>query len=191
VHFFIGGVWKEASASYLAPECFVNEIVARRAGHLTARSFIWVNKNMPNPLEPPSAAPPSAAAPEPAPASAHSSTGLPGNVAAALACFPLVGGIIFYVLEKRDRFVRFYALQSIIFGAAWFLFNMISWVVFHILESIPVLGRALVVVWGLAVAFVHLAFLVVMIIAIVKAFSGIRWDIPYIGPVARKQVDDL
>ena len=38
------------------------------------------------------------------------STGLPSNVAAALACFPLIGGIIFYILEKRDGFVRFYAM---------------------------------------------------------------------------------
>jgi uncharacterized membrane protein len=23
----------------------------------------------------------------------------------------------------------------------------------------------------------------------VKAFSGVRWDIPYVGPIARKQVE--
>jgi uncharacterized membrane protein len=34
-----------------------------------------------------------------------------------------------------------------------------------------------------------LAFLVIMIITIVKAFMGVRWDIPYIGPIARKQVE--
>jgi uncharacterized membrane protein len=32
-------------------------------------------------------------------------------------------------------------------------------------------------------------FLVIMIITIVKAFTGVRWDIPYIGPVARRQVE--
>jgi len=30
---------------------------------------------------------------------------------------------------------------------------------------------------------------VIMIITMVKAFTGVRWDIPYIGPVARKQVE--
>nr|MDQ2660134.1 hypothetical protein [Verrucomicrobiota bacterium] len=54
-----------------------------------------------------------------------STTGLPSNVAAALACIPLIGGIIFYVLEKRDAFVRFYAMQSIIFGGAWVIFSII------------------------------------------------------------------
>jgi uncharacterized membrane protein len=29
----------------------------------------------------------------------------------------------------------------------------------------------------------------VLIIAIVKAFSGVRWDIPWIGPTARKQTN--
>ena len=42
-------------------------------------------------------------------------------MAAALACIPLIGGIIFYIVEKHDAFVRFYAMQSIIFGGAWLL----------------------------------------------------------------------
>ena len=28
-----------------------------------------------------------------------------------------------------------------------------------------------------------------LIITIVKAFTGVRWDIPYIGPIARRQVE--
>ena len=36
------------------------------------------------------------------------------------------GGLIFYILEKQDQFVRFYAMQSIIFGGIWFLFNIVS-----------------------------------------------------------------
>ena len=115
------------------------------------------------------------------------STGLPSNVAAALACFPLIGGIIFYILEKRDGFVRFYAMQSIIFGGAWLLFNIVSRILFLILWSIPAIGGILVFFWGIIQALVHIAFLVVWIVATVKAFTGVRWDIPYIGPVARRQ----
>src|SRR5205814_17384 len=119
-----------------------------------------------------------------------SSTGLPSNVAAALACFPLIGGIIFYLLEKRDSFVRFYAMQSIIFGAAWLLFNILSSILHAILWSIPAVGGFLGALWTFIAACVHLALFVIMIIAMVKAFSGAHWDIPYIGPVARKQVGD-
>jgi len=79
---------------------------------------------MPDPTEP-SQPPPPPPSPEPEPSGASTSTGLPSNVAAAIACIPLIGGIIFYILEKRDSFVRFYAMQSIIFGCAWFLFNIV------------------------------------------------------------------
>ncbi|MBA2585558.1 MAG: hypothetical protein H0U99_03640 [Chthoniobacterales bacterium] len=126
--------------------------------------------------------------PEPAPASTANSTGLPSNVAAALACIPLIGGIIFYILEKRDSFVRFYAMQSIIFGGAWVVFDIISKIVFSVFGSIPAVGGLLVVLWALAAALVHIAFLVVLVIAMVKAFTGVRWDIPYVGPIARQQV---
>ena len=123
--------------------------------------------------------------------SAPTSTGLPSNVAAALACFPLIGGIIFYVLEKRDSFVRFYAMQSIIFGAAWFLFNIVSSIIHGIFWAIPGIGPLFAGLWLFVSALVQLAFLIVLIIAIVKAFSGVRWDIPWVGPMARKQVDRL
>src|SRR6185369_15031966 len=81
--------------------------------------------------EPTPAPPPSGPGPELGPKS--TSTGLPSNVAAALACIPLIGGIIFYIVEKHDSFVRFYAMQSIIFGGAWLLFNIVSKILFMIL----------------------------------------------------------
>jgi uncharacterized membrane protein len=148
---------------------------------------------MPDPVDPipPASAPspPPPPVPEPESSATSGTTGLPSNVAAALACFPLIGGVIFYILEKRDNFVRFYAMQSILFGAAWLLFNIVSKIVFAIFSSIPAIGGLLFFLWAVLQAIVHLAFLVVMIIAIVKAFSGVRWDIPYIGPIARKQID--
>ena len=118
------------------------------------------------------------------------STGLPSNVAAALACIPLVGGLIFYILEKHDQFVRFYAMQSIIFGGAWFLFNIVSMVVHLIFGSVPAIGVILSLLWGLIAMLVHLAFLIVWIIATVKAFTNVRWDIPFVGPIARKQMGE-
>src|SRR5213080_813575 len=142
---------------------------------------------MPDPVDPTQPTPPSS--PEPELRTTSTSTGLPSNVAAAIACIPLIGGIIFYILEKKDSFVRFYAMQSIIFGCAWFLFNIVSAVVHAVFGAIPGIGGILVFFWAIIAALVHLAFLVVMIIVIVKAFTGVRWDIPYIGPIARKQVE--
>ncbi len=141
---------------------------------------------MPEPTDSSQTPPPP---PSPEPETSATSTGLPSNVAAAIACIPLIGGIIFYILEKRDSFVRFYAMQSIIFGCAWFLFNIVSAVVHAVFGAIPGIGGVLVFFWAIIAALVHLAFLVIMIITIVKAFTGVRWDIPYIGPIARKQVE--
>jgi uncharacterized membrane protein len=146
---------------------------------------------MPDPVDPTDpVAPTPPPLGQPDPTARPTSTGLPSNVAAALACFPLVGGIIFYILEKRDGFVRFYAMQSIIFGAAWFLFNILSSIMHGILWTMPGIGPLLAGLWALVSALVQIAFLIVLIVAIVKAFSGVRWDIPWVGPVARKQTNE-
>jgi uncharacterized membrane protein len=130
-------------------------------------------------------------APPPPPSdSGPKSTGLPSNIAAALACIPLVGGIVFFILEKRDPFVRFYSMQSIVFGLAWFLFNVVSAIVHAIFGAIPGIGGILVFFWAIIAAIVHIGFVVLWIIATVKAFTGVRWEIPYIGPMARKQAGE-
>src|ERR1022692_4714971 len=142
---------------------------------------------MPDPVDP--SQPPPVPSPESAPSSDPSSMDLPPNVAAAIACLPLIGGIIFYILEKRNSFVRFYAMQSIIFGGAWFLFNVVSAVIHAVFGAIPAIGGILVFFWAIIAALIHIAFIVFWIIATVKAFTGVRWDIPYVGPIARKQVE--
>jgi uncharacterized membrane protein len=143
---------------------------------------------MPDPIDQSQPPPPPPPSPEPG-GTKSPSTGLPSNVAAAIACIPLIGGIIFYILEKRDSFVRFYAMQSIIFGIAWIIFDVISKILFAVFGSIPAIGGILVFFWAIIAALIHIAFLVVWIIAMVKAFTNVRWEIPYIGPIARKQVE--
>jgi len=137
--------------------------------------------------EPTPPPPPPSAGPELGPKS--TSTGLPSNVAAAVACIPLIGGVVFYIVEKHDGFVRFYAMQSIIFGGAWLLFNIASSVVHAVFGAIPGIGGLLVFFWAIIAALIQIAFLVVWIVATIKAFTAVRWDIPYIGPMARKQVE--
>jgi uncharacterized membrane protein len=139
------------------------------------------------PDDPSAPPPPPAAEPEP---SRPTTTGLPSNIAAAIASLPLIGGIIFYILEKHDSFVRFYAMQSIIYGGAWFLFSFVWKVIIAILNPIPFVGWIIAIPLWIIWAVVHIAFLVIMIIAIVKALTGVRWEIPYVGPIARKQVGE-
>jgi uncharacterized membrane protein len=142
---------------------------------------------MPDPVDPTQPPPPSS--PEPEIKTTSTSTGLPSNAAAAIACIPLIGGIIFYILEKRDNFVRFYAMQSIILGGAWILFVIVYSIAHAILTPIPVVGLLFSIILWIVWALVGVAFLVAFIVTVVKALNGVRWDIPYIGPIARKQVE--
>ena len=145
---------------------------------------------MPDPTDP-SQPPPSPPSPGPETSAASTSTGLPSNVAAAIACVPLIGGIIFYILEKRDSFVRFYAMQSIIFGIAWILISIGCALVSGLLGAIPieVIANILQGLWNMVTWLIYIGLFVIVIVAVVRALGGVRWDIPYVGPIARKQVE--
>jgi uncharacterized membrane protein len=142
---------------------------------------------MPDPLDP-SPPPPPAPIPEPSPGVEPSSLDLPPNVAAAIACIPLIGGLIFYLLEKRNSFVRFYAMQSIIFGGAWFLLGIVLKIMMAVLLAVPVIGWFFAILLGILWVLGWLGFLVIFLITVIKAFTGQRWLIPYIGPLAEKQM---
>ena len=151
----------------------------RKHSVLTKQPFILCNYHMAD--EPP---------PPPPVSDLPKSTGLPSNIAAALACIPLIGGLVFYVLEKQDRFVRFYAMQSIILGGVYLLCWIVYSILAGILAPIPAIGFVFGIILTVAWALIRVAVLVLWIIATVKAFTGVRWDIPYIGPIARKQVGE-
>jgi uncharacterized membrane protein len=149
-------------------------------------------KHMSDPISPD---PVSANSPEPAVVQSPASgagTELQPNLAAALACFFSIlggmGGIIFLVLEKKNRFVRFYAMQSFLFGAVWFVLFIATWTVAAVLTKIPFLGWLFALVFGLAYLLIGLGFVAVWIITMVNAFNNKEWEIPYFGPIARKQL---
>jgi uncharacterized membrane protein len=101
------------------------------------------------------------------------SMGMEANVAAFLAyLFGVISGILFYVLEKENKFVRFSAMQSILFSAALFLAVIV-------LMFIPVVGWVLIPI-------VQIAAFVVWIILLVKSFKGEKFSLPVIGDIAQK-----
>jgi uncharacterized membrane protein len=137
---------------------------------------------------PPAATPPlgsSASTPLTAPLGS-TSTGLEPNVAAGLSTLvTFITGIICLLLEKRDAYVRFWAMQSIVFGVAWFAVAIVFSVIHVVLHAI---FWPLAVLWGLFSAVVQLAFLIVWIVMIIQAFSGKEWNIPFLGKIAREQL---
>ena len=136
---------------------------------------------MPELIEPVTPRPPVEEATAPAP--------LPPNVAACLACvFPLIGGLIFLNIEKKNGFVRFYAMQSLYFGGASFVAYVVLQIVWSIIARVPIIGAILG--WALSMVWVALAlcWVAIYLITIVKSISGREWEIPYLGKLAREQL---
>jgi uncharacterized membrane protein len=93
-----------------------------------------------------------------------SSTGMEPNVAAGIACIMWLTGLIFFLIEKDSKFVKFYGFQSLVFGLT------------GVLCAIPFLG------WAYSVVF-----LVVWIMQLINAFQGKIFRIPVIGNIAANQ----
>jgi uncharacterized membrane protein len=110
---------------------------------------------------------------------AKTSTGLEENVAGLLSY--LVGwitGIIFFVLEKDNKFVRFHAMQSIVvFG-----FITVVQIILGILSLIPYAGIAFSIISWL----VWILTLVLWIILMVNAGQGKKLKLAVAGNIAEK-----
>lgn len=103
------------------------------------------------------------------------SLGLTPNVAAALSyVFGFISGIIIFMMEKENRFIRFHAMQSIFLSAIFFVLTVI-------LDFIPFIG------W-VVIQLLSLVFIICWIIAIIKAAQGVYFKIPLIGDLADKQI---
>jgi uncharacterized membrane protein len=115
--------------------------------------------------------------------------GVPPNVAGCLACvFPLVGGLVFLSIEKKNAFVRYYAMQSVYFGGASFVAYVVLHIVWWIMAKVPFVGGLLSLIFSTVWMFVALLWVAVYLILIVKAISGKEWEIPYVGALARRQL---
>ena len=116
-------------------------------------------------------------------------SGLTPNVAAGLSVLlTIFTGLIFLFLEKRSRYVRYWAMQAVFFGAAIFVYGIVAAVIGSILGHI--LGL-FAILWGLCCGLIDLGLLGVWIVMLFQAFNGKEWDVPIIGPLARQQLDRL
>jgi uncharacterized membrane protein len=126
------------------------------------------------------------------PSPTGSDTGLPSNVAAGLcAIFHLFGGIVFYLVEKKDLFVRHWAIQSIYFGGTWIAAFLAIQILSGILVHIPGVGLLFVLLFGLLSFVVWLGGIILWIIGIIKAFQGQTWEYPYISDLCKKYFPNL
>jgi uncharacterized membrane protein len=106
------------------------------------------------------------------------SLGLDENIEGALCyLFGILTGIVFFVLEKDSKFVKFHAMQSILFGIVYLVISTI-------LAFIPIVG------WILDMLIVILAF-ALWLYLMYKAYKGEMYKIPYIGDIAEEQAEKI
>jgi uncharacterized membrane protein len=103
-----------------------------------------------------------------------SSTGLDPNLA-GLLCYllGLITGIVFLVIEKESRFVRFHAYQSLAVFGALFVVSVVA-------VSLKKIGTLI----GILLAPVGL---ILWVLLMVKAYQGERYKLPVAGDWAEEQ----
>jgi len=99
------------------------------------------------------------------------------NITAALSYLvsPFTG-ILFFLIEKEDKFVRFHAFQSILFGISIIGLNIISSIIY-----IPFITQVLS---GL----ISLGAFVLWILLMWKAYNNEKYELPYLGKIAQEQI---
>lgn len=112
----------------------------------------------------------------------RSGSGMDPNVASCLSYLcSWVTGLIFLLIEKDNKEVKFHAWQSIWLSVFTFGYFLASF----ILSFVPFLA----IIFGLINIFVMLGLLVVVIVCMVKAFQGKRLTLPVISDLAEKQAN--
>ena len=103
------------------------------------------------------------------------STGLEANVA-GLLCYVLgwVSGLVFLLIERESKFVRFHAIQSIyVFGVLTVASIILGWIPFIAQGFSGLIWLLWVVLW---------------IVLMIKAYQGTRFKLPWSGDLAEKRV---
>lgn len=99
------------------------------------------------------------------------STGLKKETAAALSYVlgPITG--VFFLVMEKDEFVRFHAMQSIVFSVTALVLNTILGVTVILAVLVPLLTLVEFALW---------------LMLIYKASQGEKWELPVLGTYVHK-----
>ena len=123
------------------------------------------------------------------PAGGSTNLGVAPNVGGLLCyapcCIGLIFSIVAVIVEKQSRFLRFHAFQSLFFHGAVIVLG----IGFQILTLIiGMVSGVLSMIFSMLVLVLSLGLLAAQILLMVKAYNGEEWELPTIGPMARKYV---
>lgn len=125
-------------------------------------------------------------------APAKSSTGLDENIAALLSyILGLISGLVFFLIEKDSRLVKFHAAQSMVLSGVWivvgiaiWILSIFNWVVIGNISGL--LSFLISIVVGLVAFALGIGGLIAVIMCLIKAFQGQYFKLPVIGNIAEK-----
>jgi uncharacterized membrane protein len=117
--------------------------------------------------------------------------GLDENVASA-ACYLLtwVTGIIFFLMEKDNKTVRFHAMQSIL---TFLPLMILVWIIGAIV-TMMVFGAGMygaIGIWGIVGLIITLIWIIMLLLwlfLMFKAYQGEKFKVPIVGDIAENQV---
>jgi uncharacterized membrane protein len=121
-----------------------------------------------------------------------SSTGLDENVAALLSyVFGWLSGLIFFLIEKDSRLVRFHAMQSLLFNVLIAVVSIVLWIAFFVLflvsTQLPgVVSGLLTLVATLVWVVFGIGIVIAWVMCLIKAFQRQYFKLPIIGNFAEK-----
>ena len=114
------------------------------------------------------------------------STGLSARTEAILGyLFWWLGGLVFFVIERKNRFVRFHAAQSIIFfGGVSVLLEAL-----RLISLIPLLGFLLSIPLSFAGTIITVIAIVTWLFMMFQMYRGRNFRIPIVSEYADRLVD--
>jgi uncharacterized membrane protein len=97
-----------------------------------------------------------------------------------------VTGIVFFVIERRNRFVRFCAAQStLLFGSAFIVYELLH-LIAGFFGAIILIGPIFAFLIGIILTVLEIAVAVVWIFLMIQAYRGVRVKIPFFGDIAER-----
>jgi len=145
---------------------------------------------MSEPYTPPPSPPPQ---PETNAPGGQASIGMDANLA-SMICYltmiccglGIVISLVFFLIEKTSRLLRFHAMQALLYGGVWVVLG----IVFRILSMVAdiAIGDSLGIFvffgWLAVRLLVAVVLLVFLIIAAIKAYQGQYYKLPILGNIA-------
>lgn len=98
------------------------------------------------------------------------------NIEAMLAYLPFISiftSLGIFMMEKENKFVRFHALQGLLFSIVYIVLSMALTLTFVLAFLIPILNLAAFAVWSFM---------------IYKSYNREEFELPILGKIARDQI---